>query len=199
VRPAVKEDIARVAAALAAAFDGDEPLRWFVPDTRRRYALLERYFHAQLPLFMANGEVWTSDEVPCGAAWVAPARWPFGTRDQLRSTPTMVRVFGRRPLRALAGLRTIERGHPHEAHWYLDSIGVDPTAHGRGAGSALLAAMARRLDAEGSPAYLNAGSARSRDLYLRHGFEVREEFRLPFGGPPLWRMWRSARLSLDPG
>jgi hypothetical protein len=40
------------------------------------------------------------------------------------------------------------------------------------------------------PAYLNAGSARSRDLYARHGFEVMEQFELPDGGPPLWRMWR---------
>ena len=45
------------------------------------------------------------------------------------------------------------------------------------------------------PAYLNAGSPRSRDLYLRHGFEVTEEFRLPEGGPPLWRMWREPALT----
>lgn len=29
-----------------------------------------------------------------------------------------------------------------------------------------------------------------RRVYERHGFEVTEEFRLPKGGPPLWRMWR---------
>jgi hypothetical protein len=40
------------------------------------------------------------------------------------------------------------------------------------------------------PAYLNAGSVRSRDLYARHGFGVTEEFELPDEGPPLWRMWR---------
>jgi hypothetical protein len=50
-----------------------------------------------------------------------------------------------------------------------------------------------RCDRERMPAYLNAGSPRSRDLYLRHGFEVTEEFRLPEGGPPLWRMWREPR------
>ena len=33
------------------------------------------------------------------------------------------------------------------------------------------------------PAYLNAGSARSRELYLRHGFQVTEEFQLPDGRP----------------
>ena len=40
-----------------------------------------------------------------------------------------------------------------------------------------------RCDTERMPAYLNAGSARSRDLYLRHGFEVTEEFALPDGRP----------------
>jgi hypothetical protein len=47
-----------------------------------------------------------------------------------------------------------------------------------------------RCDSERMPAYLNAGSPRSRELYKRHGFHVTEEFRLPDDGPPLWRMWR---------
>ncbi len=46
-----------------------------------------------------------------------------------------------------------------------------------------------RCEAERTPAYLNAGSPRGRDLYLRHGFGVIAELRLPFGGP--WRMWRA--------
>ncbi|MGH2969837.1 MAG: GNAT family N-acetyltransferase, partial [Solirubrobacteraceae bacterium] len=75
-------------------------------------------------------------------------------------------------------------------HWYLDYIAVEPAGQGRGIGSALLRPMLERCDAERMPAYLNASTARSRDLYARHGFEVRSEFRLPFGGPPLWRMWR---------
>ena len=50
--------------------------------------------------------------------------------------------------------------------------------------------MLARCDRERMPAYLNAGSWRSRDLYLRHGFQVIEEFSLPDDGPPLWRMWR---------
>jgi hypothetical protein len=45
----------------------------------------------------------------------------------------------------------------------------------------------------GAPWILNASSPRSRDLYLRHGFAVLSEFRLPFGGPPLWRMRRAPR------
>jgi hypothetical protein len=44
--------------------------------------------------------------------------------------------------------------------------------------------------AEGTPAYLEASSARNRALYERHGFEVTEELSLPKGGPPIWLMWR---------
>ena len=88
----------------------------------------------------------------------------------------------------------IDRHHPHDPpHWYLDYIGVEPAGQGRGLGSKLLAPMLARCDVERRGAYLNAGSPRSRDLYLRHGFVVRSELRLPFGGPPLWRMWREPR------
>lgn len=176
--------------ALAAAFDGDPPLQWFLPDARRRRGRLEHYFGAMLPLYLQHGRVWTSDDVACGAAWAAPGAWPFGLRDELRVTPAMLRVFGRHPVRALKGQRTVLSGHPQAPHWFLDYIGVEPSAHGRGTGSALLRPMLEAIDSEGRAAYLNAGSARSRDLYRRHGFEVTEEFRLPLNGPPLWRMWR---------
>jgi ribosomal protein S18 acetylase RimI-like enzyme len=69
-------------------------------------------------------------------------------------------------------------------------IGVDPTGQGRGLGSALISHTLARADAEEMPAYLDATSERSVPLYERHGFEVTEEFHLPKGGPPLWRMWR---------
>jgi predicted N-acetyltransferase YhbS len=84
----------------------------------------------------------------------------------------------------------MESGHPTTPHYYLDSLGVEPEWQGMGLGSALMRPVLERCDREAMPAYLNAGSPRSRDLYMRHGFEVTEEFTLPDGGPPLWRMWR---------
>jgi hypothetical protein len=46
------------------------------------------------------------------------------------------------------------------------------------------------LDAQRAPAYLEASTPRSRELYRRHGFEVTGEFNLPSGGPSVWQMWR---------
>jgi GNAT superfamily N-acetyltransferase len=87
----------------------------------------------------------------------------------------------------------MEKDHPHEPHWYLNLIGVEPSAQGHGGGSALLAHTLERCDAEGLPAYLDSNTERSIPLYQRHGFEVTEEVRLPRGGPPFWRMWRERR------
>jgi GNAT superfamily N-acetyltransferase len=193
-RLATPADIPRVVPALAAAFAGDPPLSHLLPDATRRRARLERYFAALLPrLYLPLGEVWVTEEPAGAAVWVAPERWPPTLRDQRPVAATLARTFWRNPVRALASSAVIERGHPREPHWYLDYLGVDPAGHGRGTGSALLAPVLERCDRVGAAAFLNAGSPRSRELYRRHGFEVTEEFSLPFGGPPLWRMWRRPR------
>ena len=168
-------------------------MMWFLPDRGRRHRLLLRYFRAVLPVYARMGEVHVCDEPLGGTAWIAPGRLPLSTRDDLAMLPIELRVFGRHPRRALGGERAMERGHPHEPHWYLDYIGVEARGRNRGAGSALLRPMLERCDAGAVPAYLNAGSPESRRLYERHGFVAFAEFRLPFGGPPLWRMWREPR------
>ena len=42
------------------------------------------------------------------------------------------------------------------------------------------------------PAYLEATSERNKQLYLRHGFEVTGEIKLP-DGPRMWPMWRTPK------
>jgi GNAT superfamily N-acetyltransferase len=93
-------------------------------------------------------------------------------------------------VRGIAGLRALERDRPAEQHWFLDFIGVEVAARSRGTGARLMRPLLDHCDAAGIAAGLNAGSERSRDLYLRHGFEVTRRIELPFGGPALWRMWR---------
>ena len=61
--------------------------------------------------------------------------------------------------------------HPHEEHWYLPLIGVDPLVQGKGVGSALLRHALKQCDALGIPAYLEATTPGSIRLYERHGFK----------------------------
>jgi GNAT superfamily N-acetyltransferase len=171
-----------MAEVLASAFATDPPMRWFIPDDERRERILVRYFRDVAGLY----EAWV-----CEGAGVALWAPPHARSPILRVPLTYARTFGRRPIRAGLGSRAVERGHPHD-RWFLDYIAVAPAAQGRGTGSALLQA------GPDGPAYLHAGSSRSRDLYLRHGWRVTECFTLPFGGPPLWRMLRDSQAGATP-
>ena len=191
VRKATHEDVGRLADVLARAFDGDPPMQWFLPDVGSRVHRARMLFDLMLSkVHLDRDQCYTTRDVVGGALWVPPGNWRLGIVQQLTLLPGMVRVFGRGLARAQRGLAVMEEGHPRTPHYYLDSLGVAPEWQGRGVGSALLRPALQQCDDEGMPAYLNAGSPRSRDLYLRHGFEVTEEFALPDGGPPLWRMWR---------
>jgi GNAT superfamily N-acetyltransferase len=191
VRKVTLEDVPRLALVLGRAFDSDPPMRWFLRDDARRVELARQMFDVMLrAVHLTRDACYTTEEVTGGALWVPPGRWRLGFWQQLRLLPGMVRVFGRDLARAQRGLSVMDTGHPRRPHWYLDSLGVEPESQGRGVGSALMQPILERCDHERMPAYLNAGSARSRDLYLRHGFHVMEEFHLPEDGPPLWRMWR---------
>ncbi len=71
-------------------------------------------------------------------------------------------------------------------------IGVDPARQGMGLGSALLAHALAAVDREAKPAYLEATTESSRDLYARHGFEVIGTIQAA-DSPPMFPMVRKAR------
>ena len=50
-------------------------------------------------------------------------------------------------------------------------MGVEPASQGRRLGSTLLQHNLDKCDRDGLPAYLEATSPRSRNLYARHGFD----------------------------
>jgi GNAT superfamily N-acetyltransferase len=74
---------------------------------------------------------------------------------------------------ALAGCVTLR---PVENGWYLESFYLDPDLQGLGIGTAVLAGLLARTDAEGMPVRLQVlqGSS-ARRLYERHGFTVERE------------------------
>jgi GNAT superfamily N-acetyltransferase len=113
---------------------------------------------------------WDKDGTLLGlGAWESPHTgrrdWSWGERWRLW------RALGRRLGTWRSHLEAFETYRPTVPHWYLSDLVVDPEAHGRGVGSALLRQRLARVDVAGLPAYLESTTVGSRRLYRRFGFE----------------------------
>jgi GNAT superfamily N-acetyltransferase len=195
VRKATLADAPRLALALASAFQDDPVIAWVFPDQRRRRAVLPAFMEFRLrKLAFPHDQIWMIGDGAAAAVWLPPPGMGQQSRWQrLGLLPPLVRFLGLRTASVLSGLNRMEERHPHDRpHWYLFILGTEQPAQGQGLGSALLAHMLARVDADGMPAYLESSNQRNLALYGRHGFEVSGEVVIP-GGPRIWPMWREAR------
>jgi ribosomal protein S18 acetylase RimI-like enzyme len=195
VRKATLADAPRLAQALASAFQDDPVIAWIFPDEQRRRAVLPAFMEFRLrKLAFPHDEVWMTAGGDAAAVWLPPpGRWQLSHPQRLRLLPALVRFLGLRTASVLAGLERMEARHPHgPSHWYLFILGTEQTAQGQGLGSALLAQVLARLDADGMPAYLESSNERNLAWYGRHGFAITSEVAIP-GGPRIWPMWREPR------
>jgi ribosomal protein S18 acetylase RimI-like enzyme len=192
VRRATPGELPALADVLTRAFADDPVTAWIFPDETDRVQRLGRFYSELFLPRMAFGrdEIYTDDRISGVASWTPPGQGETGMMDMLRMLPGLARISGRWLPRTLKTLSYMESQFPEAPHWHLPFLGVVPEAQGQGLGSALMQPILDRADREGMPAYLEASTERSRALYLRHGFVVLDEMRLPGGGPPLWRMWR---------
>ncbi len=80
--------------------------------------------------------------------------------------------------------------HPSEPHAYLFTIGVRARARGKGLGRVLMQPMLDKLDADGTPAYLENSNPANVRFYESFGFKHREFIYAVPDAPPLQAMWR---------
>lgn len=178
---------------LTGAFAADPVVGWLFPDEgdRRR---LQPHFYRPL-LAHPAAEAYLIGRNEGAAVWLSlAAGQPLYGEPPAGPGTEPVPTFGENGARLSTIARLLEDRHPRdEAHLYLACMGVVPARQGSGLGSALLCDRLDRADTEGLGTYLEAGSPRSRALYLRHGFtDLGEPVHLP-DGPPLWPMWRAPR------
>ncbi len=195
VRKATPADAPRLARALASAFQDDPVIAWIFPDEQRRGRVLPAFMEFRLrKLAFPHDEVWMTADGAAAAVWLPPpGRWQLSRSQRVRLLPPLIRFLGLRTASVLGALDRMEERHPRDPpHWYLFILGTEQAAQGQGLGSALLAQVLARVDADGMPAYLESSSERNLALYGRHGFEITGEVAIP-GGPRIWPMWREPR------
>jgi GNAT superfamily N-acetyltransferase len=175
-------DVETAVRVLTAAFADDPVGRWL---TAGDPAVAELIFRPAVLGSAARGELAVSPDGAAAAVWLPrPAEPAAVDQEPLPAELARLRTF-----LALTGTC-----HPvGRQHLYLVFLGVLPAAQGRGLGGALLRERLARADADGVPAYLEAGSERSLPLYARHGFRpAGAPVRLP-DGPRVRPMWRAVR------
>ncbi|WP_229479872.1 MULTISPECIES: GNAT family N-acetyltransferase [Mycolicibacterium] len=196
-RPARRPDVTPLAAVLGRAFFDDPVMRWMLPaDDRRRRGLARMFATMTRHHFLGGGGSEVADRggrIGAAALWDPPGRWKQTRLEELLMMPGFVRAFGRRVARGQQVAELMKQHHPEEPHWYLAVIGSDPTVRGGGFGHALMRSRLDRVDAEHAPAYLESSNPDNVPYYLRFGFEVTGEIRLPDGGPTMTPMWRPPR------
>jgi ribosomal protein S18 acetylase RimI-like enzyme len=195
-RRATPADAGPLAKLFARTFLNDPILDWLARLGAKRAAGLEAFFFWILSKrAIAAGEVWMSDDGAACAVWLPPGlpAWPAGAVAQLRLMPLFAKLCGfGRLMRGAAISDAMEKAHPHENHFYLFFLAVDPPFQGMGLGSAILDATLKRIDQTGMPAYLENSNPRNTRLYERAGFVARNSI-APEGAPPLLPMWRTGR------
>lgn len=191
-RRAATDDRPGVARVLAAAFLDDPVFRWLVPDEAERAPMLAPLFDLFTGAFAHHDETHVAVDrsgVAGVAMWSPPGVAPVDAADEAALGEALAHLTGPHMARVATCMEIFDAAHPHEPAWFLQFLGVDPRAQGRGLGSSLLEGVLARADAAGEAAYLEATSPRNRALYERHGFRCTGELPLP-DGPAAYAMWR---------
>jgi len=192
VRKANGHDLPGVVETLAAAFQDDPFMAWWMPDEARRREILPACFEVIVDANHPHDELYTTDPVPAAAAvWIPPGAQPTA-EEAAEQAAWYAEVAGETADRLLYALERMDENHPADPHAYLFLLGTRPAWQSQGLGSALLRAVLDRCDRDATPAYLEATSPGNQRLYARHGFEVVGEIVLP-DGPSMWPMWREPR------
>lgn len=187
-----EEERTLVVSALCRAFFDDRIYRWIVPndDDRRRSAAA--FYSRFVDACWVHGEVYAAGAGAGAALWVPPGEQLVDDDQAEAFGRDLVESAGDDDCSArMAELQDmLDEHHPAEPCWHLTFMGVDPSAQGRGIGSALLSGVLTRADRDGASAYLEASCPENLRLYERHGFHTTQELTVA-DCPPLYAMWRS--------
>jgi ribosomal protein S18 acetylase RimI-like enzyme len=192
VRAAMQGDVKRLSESLARAFYDDPVFSYFIPDDATRLKKLESVMGILFKLGLPHGACYTTNNYESITLWRPPNEWDVPFWAYIVNGPKMISAFGGNLGRVLTTMGMMEKVHPHEPHWYLQTIGTDPQFQGKGYGGVIMRDRLTAVDAAHMPCYLESSKDTNIPIYQSFGFKLTGEMQVP-GGPKIWSMWRDAR------
>jgi GNAT superfamily N-acetyltransferase len=188
VRPLRPGEIGKASRLLGRAFAPDPFIAHVFGSPWRRRLAYPPFFRAGMYESATESYALELDGELAGVAvWVPPEPGP-GRRARARVNRAAVRLlFPRAAPRLFAVFEELGRLHPHEPHWYLFFVGLEPRHQGKGLGAELLAPVLEKAE---TLCYLETPFEGTHPFYRRLGFEVSAELHPLAGAPPVWTMTR---------
>jgi hypothetical protein len=187
-RPAVADDRDIVVDILIDAFGVDPIMSWALglDDYHRRLRVM--FDHLIGDGVLPFGHCTVNDERTLAIVMLGPGdRIPDDFWAE--RTDRLVDELGG-DVERLAALNEVSESRvPDVPHWNLFAIGARPDRQTQGLAHQVMAGVLVDVDRRAEPMYAEATNTRSRDIALRYGFTVVDEYRV-LDSPPLWTVWR---------
>jgi GNAT superfamily N-acetyltransferase len=190
-RRASPSEADEVVSILVSAFYDDPTWGWAFPDPALRAEQHRRLWGLFVAGAMRYPWVWLTPGNTATSVWIPPEETEFSPAQESAMEAMIVQMCGAGAARVMHTHEMFDRAHPRDVpHFYLTLLATRVEHQGHGYGLDLLAENLRLVDQTGMPSYLEASNQANVPLYERHGFEVRDSFSLPGGGPEVFTMWR---------
>ena len=197
LRVAGPGDLDTLTAIMATAFRHDPVWGdYSFPGSGQRLEAASGFWRAYLGAMLRHGWSFLSAGDESAAVWVPPGERELTDEQEHELEALLHELLGDAQAAVVFDVvERLEAAHPrHEPHHQLSLFGTHEDHRGRGIGMALLDACLERVDAAGSPAYLESTNPANEPRYMSRGFEPFGRVELA-GGPVVTTMWRTARAS----
>ena len=192
-------DTEMAAYVISQAFEDDPLISYVLPFKATRVKTLIKFFRLYGELGIKNQRGYgVGEPLQAVAYWKSPDQknMSISVKSIGKLLPLLFTMYPIGYLRAKPILEKIDSMHAqyaNEPHYYLDNIGVLPSARGRGLSSKLIRPFLDMADSQKVIAYTDTVTASNVPLYEHFGFECVEKSLIPRAGVTVWALRRLSR------
>ncbi|MGW1991557.1 GNAT family N-acetyltransferase [Embleya sp. NPDC001921] len=194
-RVATTDDIDPIVATLTTAFFDDPMWGPAFPDRDRRAVQAAALWRLFATSALRYPWALVTEHVEAAALWIPPGGTELSADEEEGLERYLVDSGDRTTAdRVLRIFELLGAAQPDEPHFYLSLLATHDDHRGRGLGMGLLAESLNRVDALGTPAYLESCNPANNARYGRAGFVPLDTVTLDTGHI-VTTMWRPARTT----
>jgi ribosomal protein S18 acetylase RimI-like enzyme len=195
-RPLTLSDVEPAAQVLSQAFAHDPLCSYILPVEKSRVKTLYKFFLVYGELNIKSNRGYGIGNPLQGVAyWKSPSQenLSISIKSLGKLIPLFFSLYRAGYIRGKPITQQIDvlhKKYADEPHFYLDNLGVLPSAQGQGLSSKLMRPILQMADAKKVIAYTDTVTHSNVALYEHFGFQCVEEYTVPGTGVTIWALRR---------